>query len=316
MGIEQSNITVIVDKGEQYNVNIKPGDDYLIQVLTGNVYPVHITQPTTVVVTADAYFRVADFAYTAATASFATTASYALNVPALPDGLISQSSQVQYAEISGIPDGIVSSSTQASEWTVASSSVATSASYAATASYALNTVDLPDGLISESSQVILQDTTGNLSASRIEGTVASALTASYALNAVTELPAGLISSSTQVNYTELQNIPAGIVSSSTQATTWTVASASVATTASYAQNANLLDGKDSTAFATTGSNTFIGNQIISGSLITTADTMVFVGTMELTGSFVVSGSITGALHGTASNAILALTASYIDGGYY
>jgi hypothetical protein len=38
-------------------------------------------------------------------------------------------------------------------------------------------------------------------------------------------------------------------------------------TASYAQNANLLDGKDSTIFATTGSNRFNGNQIITGSLI-------------------------------------------------
>jgi hypothetical protein len=36
-------------------------------------------------------------------------------------------------------------------------------------------------------------------------------------------------------------------------------------TASFASNAELLDGKDSTVFATTGSNTFRGNQIISGS---------------------------------------------------
>ena len=38
------------------------------------------------------------------------------------------------------------------------------------------------------------------------------------------------------------------------------------TSASYALNADLLDGKDSTIFATTGSNTFNGNQIISGSI--------------------------------------------------
>ena len=37
-------------------------------------------------------------------------------------------------------------------------------------------------------------------------------------------------------------------------------------TASYADNANTLDGLDSTRFATTGSNTFNGNQLITGSL--------------------------------------------------
>jgi hypothetical protein len=37
-------------------------------------------------------------------------------------------------------------------------------------------------------------------------------------------------------------------------------------TSSYAQNADLLDGLNSTVFATTGSNTFNGNQIITGSL--------------------------------------------------
>jgi hypothetical protein len=41
----------------------------------------------------------------------------------------------------------------------------------------------------------------------------------------------------------------------------------VATTASYALNSNLLDGLDSTVFATTGSNTFKATQTISGSVV-------------------------------------------------
>lgn len=45
-------------------------------------------------------------------------------------------------------------------------------------------------------------------------------------------------------------------------------------TASYAQNANLLDGKDSTIFATTGSNIFVGNQTISGSLVVSGSTTI------------------------------------------
>jgi hypothetical protein len=43
-------------------------------------------------------------------------------------------------------------------------------------------------------------------------------------------------------------------------------SSSYAASASYAANADLLDGRNSTVFATTGSNTFIGNQIVSGSI--------------------------------------------------
>lgn len=45
-------------------------------------------------------------------------------------------------------------------------------------------------------------------------------------------------------------------------------SASVVTveTASYASNSDKLNGKDASVFATTGSNTFIGNQIITGSI--------------------------------------------------
>jgi hypothetical protein len=54
-------------------------------------------------------------------------------------------------------------------------------------------------------------------------------------------------------------------------------------TASYAQNANLLDGKDSTIFATTGSNSFNGNQIITGSLTVT-------GNQNLNGNLSITGS--------------------------
>jgi hypothetical protein len=65
----------------------------------------------------------------------------------------------------------------------------------------------------------------------------TALTASYVLNAV---------------------------SASQAATASYVATASHAVTSSYALDSNLLDGKDSTIFATTGSNTFTGNQAFQG----------------------------------------------------
>ena len=62
-------------------------------------------------------------------------------------------------------------------------------------------------------------------------------------------------------------------------------------TASYALDSNLLDGKDSTVFATTGSNTFIGDQIITGSLFTTGSNRL-IGTTTLTGSVNITGSTT------------------------
>ena len=64
-----------------------------------------------------------------------------------------------------------------------------------------------------------------------------------------------------------------------------------ATSASYALNADKLDGKDSTEFATTGSNTFIGTQTVTGSLITSGSNTL-IGNTTLTGSINMSGSIT------------------------
>jgi hypothetical protein len=61
-------------------------------------------------------------------------------------------------------------------------------------------------------------------------------------------------------------------------------------TASYALNADLLDGKDSSTFATTGSNVFVGNQIITGSFTVSGST-IQIGNTTLTGSITVSGPL-------------------------
>ena len=62
-------------------------------------------------------------------------------------------------------------------------------------------------------------------------------------------------------------------------------------TSSYAINADFLDGKDSTVFATTGSNIFIGDQTVTGSLFTTGSNTL-VGSTSLTGSLNITGSTT------------------------
>jgi hypothetical protein len=293
--IDIPDITVIVDKG----------DEYLSQII----------QPATIVTSATgSLLRYADIA---TSSSYALTASYALNLddsaafPFTGSAEISGSLQVMGGTISGsfvgdgsgltglVTDLRISGSTGSDVVSLISDDLTFAGTNGVTTVVTNNTVTIgiPEGTVSSSAQAS-------------DWSVASAsvaATASYI--AAENLPTGLISSSTQVSYPQLQNIPAGIVSSSAQASEWTVASASVATSASYAQNANLLDGKDSTTFATTGSNVFVGNQIISGSLITTADKMTFVGNIEVTGSLSVTNIITGSI-------VSALTASYIDGGYY
>ncbi len=62
-----------------------------------------------------------------------------------------------------------------------------------------------------------------------------------------------------------------------------------AVSASYAFNADFLDGKDSSVFATTGSNIFVGNQTVTGSLFTTGSNTL-IGSTALTGSLNITGS--------------------------
>ena len=86
-----------------------------------------------------------------------------------------------------------------------------------------------------------------------------------------------------------------------------------AVSASYASNADLLDGKDSTIFATTGSNTFIGNQTVTGSLFTTGSNTL-IGNTILSGSVDISGSTT--ISGTTvfRNATTTITGSLLVSG--
>ena len=110
----------------------------------------------------------------------------------------------------------------------------------------------------------------------------------------------------QQGYTWVGNVNG--VATPTPTSSFSVASAvsaSFATTASYAANADLLDGRDSTVFATTGSNQFNGNQTITGSLtiitgstieLQVTNTGVNIGnatadTHNVTGSLRVSGSM-------------------------
>jgi cytoskeletal protein CcmA (bactofilin family) len=89
---------------------------------------------------------------------------------------------------------------------------------------------LPNGTVSGSSQV----TYGNISS------IPSGIV-SGSSQVISLLPTGLVSGSSQITYTAISSIPNGIISSSTQVLNYNI-------------------------FATTGSNTFIGNQVITGSI--------------------------------------------------
>ena len=218
--------------------------------------------------------------------------------------LVSGSEQISYTGITDVPAGIVSSSDQASGWTVAS------ASFAVTASYAENaTAELPEGVVSGSEQISFTGITDKpalvsgseqIDLGSATGTATSAsyaVTASYAENAGggSEIPAGTVSSSIQVDHNATTNyssdehftqanittvgtvttgdvsaiLPAGSVSSSDQASTWTVASASYATTASYAENAgDTIDwySASDASFTITGGEVTQSSLLMSGSI--------------------------------------------------
>jgi hypothetical protein len=169
------------------------------------------------------------------TASYDQRYTLSGSVQPLPSGLVSGSSQIDFGGITGVPSGLVSSSTQISfngitdkptlvsgssqidlSQTFGTASHAISASYAVSASYEIikeissSYADFApyDGilnkptLVSGSSQIILQDTTGNLSGSRINGAVTESISSSYSStsewNGLIQKPSGLVSGSSQV----------------------------------------------------------------------------------------------------------------------
>jgi hypothetical protein len=164
----------------------------------------------------------------------------------------------------------------------------TSASYAATASVARSAsyapVILPTGIVSSSAQI----NTGSFSGSFV-GTASWATAAISATLAVQNIVTASASNTT-ITFTKGD----GSTFSVTVAQSGSVASSSYA---AYAENTNLFDGLDSSVFVTTGSNTFIGTEIISGTLQ-------------------VTGGITGSMLGTSSWAANSTTSSIANAIQY
>jgi hypothetical protein len=126
----------------------------------------------------------------------------------------------------------------------------------------------------------------------------SQLTSSYDLRytlsgSVQPLPSGVVSGSSQIDYPQISNIPADIVSGSSQLT----ASYDLRYALSGSGGGTIPTG----SFATTGSNTFIGDQFITGGLfLSSSDAIIFnvpnfpgapaPGGLSVTGSMSVNGN--------------------------
>jgi hypothetical protein len=201
VNVDLADLMVVLDKGDNYAVNIQ--------------------NPSTVVINETMFYRVANYADSAGTASFALTASYVEGITTSwdtltnkPAGIVSSSTQVDYTLLQNLPD------------TIPTASFAFTAVTASYVSGAISDWDSlankPEGIVSSSTQVdytLLQNLPDTIPTASLALT---ALTASYVSGAVTswesllDKPSGIVSSSSQVDYTLLLNIPQGIVSQSTQ----------------------------------------------------------------------------------------------------
>lgn len=281
----------------------------------------------------------------AATASIAVSSSYALTASYL-SGYVSPfpySGSAQITGSLGVTGSLIAPEITGSLFGTASwalnflTSSVTSASYSSTASYAINAVSASWANNAITSSIASTAITSSLAltASSAENfIVRNSLTASSALINGTLTAQTLVvqTVSSSVVYSSGSNI-FGNKLTDTQTFTGSVditgslavngsnvilvnqTSSMSVLSASYAYNADFLDGKDSTVFATTGSNTFVGSQTITGSLNVSGSTVqtgnnlligntvlsgsikvsgsqTFVGDQILTGSFLVSGSTT------------------------
>jgi hypothetical protein len=204
-------------------------------------------------------FGTSSYAIDALSSSFATTASYALNA-------VSASYAATASFVAGISDG--------------TASLANTASYAISASYAATASSADDFIVR-----------GTLTAQTIN---VQTITSSIEFN--TGSTRNGSSSDNTHEFTGSISVSGSLVVNSSPVILTNQTSSMSVATASYALNADLLDGKDSSTFATTGSNIFVGNQTITGSFAVSGSTLQIgnnnlFGNTTLSGSIVITGSV-------------------------
>lgn len=211
-----------------------------------------------------------------------------------------------YADLIGIPNGIVSSSDQISNLGFLTSASAAALGFGSgnggggVSSYT-DLTNIPGGIVSSSAQILglgfitgstfndIVDKPSGIISSSAQITALGYITSSHAdvdgLNAFTGSIQSQVDSLTAATSSYLTSLPQGILSSSAQIealgfiTSSGIASVPAGTISSSAQISELgyvtssdaadVSGLNSKtgSYATTGSNTFIGNQVVTGSII-------------------------------------------------
>jgi hypothetical protein len=231
-------------------------------------------------------------------ANNATTASYALNATTASYSSVATSASYASASTSA---SYAQQATSASFATTAASGTGSftgsfsgthTGSLLGTASRADNTTSASYAATATSASYSLVATSASYASTSTSASFAQqSTTASYALDAISASYASTSTSASFASNAAQAQTASYVVTAQTASFVITAQTASFVATASYANNANLLDGLDSTVFATTGSNTFRGNQTVTGSLFTSGSNTL-IGSTSLTGSFVISGSET------------------------
>jgi hypothetical protein len=238
---------------------------------------------------------------TSSYADLAQTASYVLNAESSSFSNTSISSS--YAESSSYASQALSSSYAENSTSASYAALANTASYAdvsVTASYAdnftvANTLTAQTLVVQTVSSSIVYSSGSNIFGNSLSNT--QVLTGSVLVTGSLSVNNSNVILTNQTS--SMSVLSSSYAVSSSQATNAITASYALnalsssysvnSTSASYSLNSDLLDGKDSTTFATTGSNTFVGNQIVTGSLFTIGSNTL-IGSTTLTGSLNITGS--------------------------
>jgi hypothetical protein len=226
------------------------------------------------------------------TASFSTTASYVLQ-----------------AVSASFATSAANATTASYVLTAQTASFVTTAQ---TASYVLQAVSASFATTARTASYVLQAISASFATTAASATTASyvlqAVSASFATSAqtantasyvVTAQTASFVTTAQTASYV-LQAVSASFATSASRAV-----SASFATTAAFATNADLLDGAHLSILATTGSNTFIGNQTITGSINISGSAI----NLTRNGNSQTQLNITNTTAGTVSTAEINLTST-------
>ena len=203
------------------------------------------------------------------------------NIANKPTGIVSGSSQVIYSGLTGIPSGIVSGSSQvlngSGVWSGSAQLPTGIVSGSSQVSYT-GLSNTPSGIVSGSSQVISLLPNGTVSGS------SQVLNSSGVWSGSAQLPSGVVSGSSQVLnssgvWSGSAQLPTGIVSGSGQIDIlntlnyYSVSSSLATTDAGIKTRLSSIEALTG-SIATTSTNTFIGNQTITGSLYVSQNLIV------------------------------------------